>query len=220
MACAVKICGLKDEANLRAAVAAGAHYVGFVHYQKSPRHISLEHATALKKLLPNNVECVLVVVNPDDALLQAAAYSITPDYIQLHGSETVARVAEIRAQYPKQKLIKALGISTRQDLASAKDFEPLVEMLLFDAKPLLLPLPEGEGILPGGNGIAFDWKILQGFQSPTPWLLSGGLTAENVADAIRQSSAMMVDVSSGVESSAGVKEAGKIKAFIEAAHNE
>ena len=274
----VKICGLSEEATLQAAVAAGAAFVGLVHFAKSPRHVSLAKAAELKKLLPAHVKSVLVVVNPDDALLADIATILAPDYIQLHGDETPTRVAEIRKKYPTQKLIKAISVSTQTDIGRAKDFEPHVEMLLFDAlsSPASLssstPLagrteggngyfgagpntlwnnevlenseavaeyilavlngtvppptppvngggevnaaPQGEGILPGGNGITFDHTLLAGFQSPLSWLLSGGITAENVAIAIAQSGAKIVDVSSGVESARGVKDAAKIKNFI------
>jgi phosphoribosylanthranilate isomerase len=206
----IKICGLSEEAALRAAVESGADYVGFVHFEPSPRHVSLAHAATLQTLLPAHVESVLVVVNPDDALLADIAHTLRPAYIQLHGSESPTRVADIRRQYPAQKIIKALPISAKDDLSQASGFEPLVDMMLFDSKP---------GPLPGGNGVAFDWTLLKGFSGTTPWMLSGGLTAENVAGAIAQSGAVMVDVSSGVERSAGIKDADKIRRFIAAAQS-
>ena len=212
----IKICGLSEETTLRAAIDAGADMIGFVHFPKSPRHVSLERAAELKKLLPVHIASVLVLVNPNDALLAEIAATVSPSYLQLHGNETPARIAEIRTKYPAQKLIKALAISTKDDVSAAKEFETLVDMLLFDATPPI-PNPQSPIPLPGGNGIAFDWKVLQGFQSKQPWLLSGGLTAENVQQALRESGAKMVDVSSGVESQPGIKDADKIKAFLTAA---
>lgn len=177
--------------------------VGFVHFPKSPRHVSLEHAAELKKLLPAHVKSVVVTVNPDDVLVDNIIRIVKPDYIQLHGNETAMRIAEIHA---KMKVIKAIPITTPDDIV-----EMACDMLMFDAKP-----PTGAE-LPGGNGISFDWKILKGFQTMRPWMLSGGLTPENVAEAICQSGATIVDVSSGVEREPGVKDAGKIQAFIKAA---
>ena len=213
----VKICGLSEETTLRAAIDAGANMIGFVHFSKSPRHVSLARAAELKKLLPENVASVVVLVDADDALIDDIVRIINPTYLQLHGSETPTRIAEIRAKYPAQKLIKALAVSTKEELSAAAQYELLVDAFLFDAKP---PTTNHQPItaLPGGNGVAFDWKILHGFNTTRPWLLSGGLTLENVQQAIRMSGAKMVDVSSGVESKASVKDAGKIKAFIEAVH--
>ncbi|MDX2073187.1 MAG: phosphoribosylanthranilate isomerase [Alphaproteobacteria bacterium] len=199
----VKICGLSEESTLRAAIDAGADMVGFVHFPKSPRHVSLARAAELKKLLPPNVKSVIVTVNPSDDLVNEILGIVNPDYIQLHGNETLDQIAQIHA---KTGIIKAIPVSTPDDIV-----EMACDMLMFDAKP-----PK-EASLPGGNGIAFDWKILKGFQTMRPWMLSGGLTPENVQQAIRESGATFVDVSSGVENKPGVKDAGKIKAFIETA---
>lgn len=208
MPCHVKICGISNEPTLHAAVNGGAHYIGFVHFPKSPRHVTLERAAELKALLPVNVSSVLVVVNPDDALLANISKTLAPDYLQLHGDESPERVSGIKKAYPSQKLIKAISVSGPQDLLKAASYEPYVDMLMFDAKA-----PAGSE-LPGGNGISFDWKILHGFKSLVPWMLSGGLTPENVAVAIQQSGAKIVDVSSGVESAPGKKDAARIQAFI------
>lgn len=218
MSISVKICGLKDEANLRAAVNAGANYVGFVHYAKSPRHIEPATMIPLLATLPDDVAHVSVVVDPADALLAELHQinEIRRGYVQLHGHETPERMQEIKTKFKGMSLIKAIPVDSADDLSPEKinPFLMIADMLLFDAKP-----PKG-AVLIGGNGVSFDWKILQGFQSTIPWLLSGGLKAENVQTAIRESGTMMVDVSSGVESAAGVKDAEKIKAFIEAARNE
>jgi len=207
----VKICGLSEEATLHAAVDAGAALVGFVHFLKSPRHVSLARAAKLTSLLPPSVLSVLVLVDPDDELLDEITATAPMDYLQLHGNETPARLADIRKRYTQQKIIKAIALTTPADLRLARAYEHFADMLLFDAKAPV------ESSIPGGNGITFDWTLLAGFQSPLPWLLSGGLTPENVAEAIKQSGAKMVDVSSGVEQKPGVKDAGKINAFIEAA---
>jgi len=208
MPCQIKICGLSDEASIHVAIHAGANYIGLVHFAKSPRHVSLKQAAMLRKQLLPPIKSVLVVVNPDDALLENIIKNVKPDYIQLHGHETPARTAEIHTQYPTQKLIKAIPISTKEDLAQVKDYTPSIDMFLFDAMP-----PKNTN-LPGGNGVAFDWKILQGFRCTKPWILSGGLTGDNVQHAIRQTGAKLVDVSSGVESTAGKKDPTKIKGFI------
>jgi len=209
----VKICGLSDEATLLAANHAGAHYIGFVHFPKSPRHVSLERAAELKKMLHFRIRSVVVLVDPDDALLGDVATIVTPDYIQLHGKESPERVREIREKFPTLQIIKAFSVATSADLEPAKDYEQVAHMLMFDAKA-----PK-DATLPGGNGIAFDWHIMSRFKSKLPWILSGGLTPENVNAAIKQSGAQIVDVSSGVEREPGVKDAGKIKRFIQAAHS-
>ncbi len=207
----VKICGLSEELSLLDAIGAGADYVGFVHYPRSPRHISLKRAAELKSLLPSRVKSVLVIVDPDDTLLLEISTVLKPDYIQLHGNETAEHIAEIRRLYPQQKLIKAIAVSSEQDLEIAKQYSANIDMLLFDAKP------SADSLLPGGNGIVFDWNIMKNFQAPLPWILSGGLNADNVKEAIIKSAAEIVDVSSGVETIAGQKNSAKIKEFIKAA---
>ncbi len=209
----VKICGLADEAAVKATVAAGADYLGFVHFLKSPRHVSLERAAELKKLLPASVSSVLVVVDPDDALVQQINV-LKPAAIQLHGKESPERVAEIKSKLPDVKIMKAISVKSADDVAAARRYIDAVDMLLFDARA-----PELPTMLPGGNGLSFDWAFLKNREFEKPWFLSGGLTPENVREAITSSGARMVDVSSGVESAPGVKDIVRIQAFIKAAKN-
>lgn len=206
----VKICGLSDETSLDAAIAGGARYIGLVFFPKSPRNVSLDQAAALANRARGKVQIVAVTVDADDALLQALAARVRPDFLQLHGAETAARIAAARP-FAKIGLIKAIPLATDKDLAAVSPLASLVDAFLFDAKP-----PAGAH-LPGGNGAAFDWQILAGFRSPRPWFLSGGLTLDNVQEAIAASKAAAVDVSSGVEISPGVKDRGKILAFLAAA---
>ncbi|MDX1975132.1 MAG: phosphoribosylanthranilate isomerase [Rickettsiales bacterium] len=213
MSIAVKICGLTDPASVAAAVSAGTRYVGFVFYPASPRHISVAQAAALKATLPTSVASVSVLVDPDDALLASIERELRPDYLQLHGKETPERLKQIRTLCPSSKIIKALSVRTGDDIAQAGRYIEACDMLLFDAKP-----PQLAGMLPGGNGLSFDWTLLNNRTFARPWFLSGGLNGENVADAIRHSGATMVDVSSGVEQSPGVKDAQLITQFIAAAH--
>lgn len=204
-----KICGITDTAAMDAAITGGARFIGLVFFTKSPRHLSLESAAALAERARGRAEIVAVTVDADDALLGAIARAVRPDWVQAHGSEGPARVAELR-RFAGRGVIKALGIARSEDLAQAAAFEPAADMLLFDAKA-----PPGG--LPGGNAAAFDWKILAGRRFSRPWLLSGGLTPENVAEAIAASEAALVDVSSGVESAPGLKDAVKIAEFLAAA---
>ena len=206
----VKICGLSTPESVAAAARAGADLVGFVTFPKSPRHIEPAHAAALKAHIPHGIPVVSVLVDPDDALLREISETLRPDYIQLHGSETAERLREIKQLFGF-KIIKAVKVATRADIEAASRYYNVADMLMFDATP-----PKGAA-LPGGNGIAFDWELLKGKSFPLPWFLSGGLSAENVASALRMSGAQMVDVSSGVEVSAGVKDEQKIESFIKAA---
>jgi phosphoribosylanthranilate isomerase len=211
MSTTVKICGISSEDMLKAAVSCGADKIGFVHFAKSPRHIELKRSAELKEQLPAHVESVIVVVNPDDALLSQIVGVIHPAYIQLHGKESPERVKEIHAKFPKQKLIKAVSVRNGDDIAKVHAYAAYVDLLMFDAKA-----PESSA-LPGGNGLSFDWELLKNREFDKPWILSGGLTPENVKEAIEITGATAVDVSSGVESSPGVKDAALIKAFINAA---
>jgi phosphoribosylanthranilate isomerase len=211
----VKICGLKDQESLQAAVAAGADLVGFVHYAPSPRHVSPESAVKLRHELPAHVKSVALLVNPDDQTIREVQQILNPDYIQLHGKETPERVNDIKAMFPELKIIKAIGISEAGDLDAVTGYAPLVDIMMFDAKP-----PKTPDALPGGNGVAFDWTLLKGLQLSTPWMLSGGLTPRNVRDAMTQSGAKMIDVSSGVEQAPGVKDPQRIEAFIQAAKHQ
>lgn len=205
----VKICGLRDAGSVAVAAQAGARYVGFVFFEKSPRNVSLSQATALALEVPMGVAKVALTVNASDDFLDALTAQVPLDMLQLHGQESPARVAEIRARYGLP-VMKAVGIATASDLAAIAAYEAVADQILLDAKP-----PKGAK-LPGGNGHAFDWGMLKGFQWQKPWMLAGGLTLANVAEAIRISGAQQLDLSSGVESAPGVKDPALIKAFIEA----
>ncbi|MDE3015308.1 MAG: phosphoribosylanthranilate isomerase [Pseudomonadota bacterium] len=223
----VKICGLNDEAAVQAAIKAGADFAGFVFYPGSPRHIALKRAAELNALLPPRIKSASVLVDPDDALLAEVRSILKPDYVQLHGNETPRRLREIKKTFPNIKIIKAISVHGGDDVAQAGMFYDCADMLMFDAASFpaersdalesCRPREGGDPVLPGGNGLAFDWVLLARRELPLPWFLSGGLTPENVADAIRISGAGMIDVSSGVERERGVKDASLIEAFIKAA---
>lgn len=207
----VKICGLRTDADVAAAASAGASYVGFVFYPKSPRNVSFREAAALAVDVPMGVAKVALVVNADDAFLDGLTAAVPLDMLQLHGSETPTRVAEVKARYGLP-VMKAVGIADASDLAQIDAYAAVADQLLIDAKP-----PKNAD-LPGGNGLAFDWTLLAGRKYWTvPWMLAGGLTAVNVAEAVRRTGATQVDVSSGVEGLVGVKDAGLISAFLAAA---
>jgi phosphoribosylanthranilate isomerase len=207
----VKICGLRTGADVAAAASAGASYVGFVFYPKSPRNVSFQEAAALAVDVPMGVAKVALVVNADDAFLDDLTAAVPLDMLQLHGSETPTRVAEVKARYGLP-VMKAVGIADASDLAQIDAYAAVADQLLIDAKP-----PKNAD-LPGGNGLAFDWTLLAGRKYWTvPWMLAGGLTADNVAEAVRLTGATQVDVSSGVEGLVGVKDAGLISAFLAAA---
>jgi len=214
MPVAIKICGLTDIQAVRAVTDARADYVGFVYFAGSPRHIELSRAAELKALLPATIRSVSVLVDPDDGLLEQVQSQLAPDYVQLHGKETPQRLHAIRQRFPAIKIIKALRIRTADDVAQAMHFTPHADMLLFDAKP-----PELPGMLPGGNGLAFDWALLRNREFALPWFLSGGLQPDNAAEAIRRTGAAIVDVSSGVERAPGVKDAALIHDFVKAARS-
>lgn len=207
----VKICGLRTVADVMAAADAGASYVGFVFFPKSPRNVTIDEAAALAIEVPMGVAKVALVVNADDAFLDALTAKVPLDMLQLHGSETPARVAEVKARY-SLPVMKAIGISTAADLEKIDTYAAVADQLLIDAKP-----PK-DANLPGGNGNAFDWQLLAGRKYWTkPWMLAGGLTMDNVASAIATTGATQVDLSSGVESAPGVKDPALIHAFIAAA---
>jgi len=207
----VKICGLRTVADIMAAADAGAAYVGFVFFPKSPRNVSFSEAAALAIEVPLGVAKVALVVNPDDAFLDELTAAVPLDMLQLHGSETPERVAEVKARYGLP-VMKAIGIAGAGDLAQIDTYAAVADQLLIEAKP-----PKGSD-LPGGNGVTFDWSLLAGRKYWTkPWMLAGGLTMDNVAAAIATTGATQVDLSSGVESTPGVKDPALIKAFIAAA---
>ncbi len=210
----VKICGLKDEASLEAAIAAGADYVGFVHFPKSPRHVDLATAARLATVARASeaARSVVLLVDPDDDLLARVDAEVAPDIVQLHGRESLERVAEVE-NLVRAEILKAAAVATRGDVEAAAPYlaPGFADMLLFDAKPP----PSAE--LPGGNGLSFDWSILDGLADAFPFWLAGGLTPENVAEAVRLTRAAVVDVSSGVETAPGVKDAAKMQRFVSAA---
>ena len=206
----VKICGLSTIETLAAALDAGADRVGLVFYPKSPRHVSIERARTLAALARGRVEIVALTVDADDDRLAEICAAIDPDMLQLHGRESPERVAAIRARFGRP-VIKAVGLSSVQDLASASDYAGVADELLFDAKPP----PDAER--PGGNGVAFDWRILGALDLKVPFMLSGGLAPDTVGDAVRITQAPAVDVSSGVESAPGLKQPELIAAFVAAA---
>ena len=206
----VKICGLTDAASVAAAVDAGAAYVGFVFFPKSPRHLAIGAAGALALDVPPGVAKVVLTVDADDATLDAITAAVPVDMLQLHGAEDPARVAAVRARYGLP-VMKAVGVAEEADLARIDDYAQVADQLLIDAKP------PRDADLPGGNGLAFDWRLIAGRRWPVPWMLAGGLTPDNVGAAIRLTGARQVDVSSGVEAAPGVKDADRITAFCAAA---
>ncbi|MGE5475917.1 MAG: phosphoribosylanthranilate isomerase, partial [Bacteroidales bacterium] len=205
MAVQVKICGLNDEDAIDAALEAGADFLGFVFFAKSPRAVTAEQAAELTQFI-EGAQKVGLFVDPDDALLDEVTSHLRLDLLQFHGSETPERLAQVREEYGVP-VMKVIPVATTADLAAAEPFYDVVDWLLFDAKP-----PKGSD-LPGGNAVSVDWSILKGFKCPVPWMLAGGLTAANVAEAIKATGAKAVDVSSGVESSPGAKDPAKIQAF-------
>ncbi|WP_374545622.1 phosphoribosylanthranilate isomerase [Rhodoblastus sp.] len=210
MSVLVKICGLKRPEPLEAALDAGADMVGFVFFEKSPRHLDLAAARALSAQTRGRAQKVALVVDADDARIADIVEALAPDWLQLHGAETPERVASLRATFGLP-ILKAIGLADRADLARAKPYEKVSDRLLFDAKP-----PK-DAVLPGGNGLPFDWTLLRDHAVGGDWMLSGGLDAQNVAEAIRLTGARAVDVSSGVEDAPGEKSVDKIRAFIAAA---
>ena len=206
----VKICGLKTPATMQAALDAGADYVGLVFFERSPRNVSIELAAELADLASGRAKVVVLLVDPGDGMVDRIMPYIAPDVLQLHGSETPARVAEIKRR-TGATIMKAIKVETAADAASALDYAGIADLILFDAKA-----PK-DAILPGGNGLTFDWRVLDDVKGKVPYMLSGGLTSGNVAEAIRRTGATRVDVSSGVELAPGEKDAALIRAFIAAA---
>lgn len=206
----IKICGLSTPETLDAALGAGADWVGFVRFARSPRHVELEAARVLSRQAKGRAGRVVLLVDPDDAALAAAIEAIAPDLIQLHGRESPERVAEIRTS-TGLPVMKALGIAGAADLAAIPAYAAVADRLLLDAKA-----PPGAA-LPGGNGVSFDWSLLAGADLPAGLMLSGGLGPENVAEALARTGLRAVDVSSGVESAPGIKDPARIAAFVTAA---
>lgn len=206
----VKICGVKTAADVEAVARAGAAYVGLVFFARSPRFLSLEAARQVALAAPEGLAKVALTVDASDAELDAIIEAVPLDMLQLHGAETAERVAEVRARYGLP-VMKAVGVASEEDLPKILEMSFAADQILVDAKA-----PKGS-VLPGGNGLAFDWRLVAQRRWLKPWMLAGGLTPDNVAEAVRLTGARQVDVSSGVESAPGVKDAAKIAAFVGAA---
>jgi phosphoribosylanthranilate isomerase len=206
----VKICGVRTPGDVQACADAGAAYIGLNFFAKSPRYVTAEMARVLALAAPPGLAKVALTVDADDATLDALVGAMPLDMLQLHGHETPARVAEVRARYGLP-VMKAIGIADEADLAGLMEMSLAADQILIDAKP-----PKGAA-LPGGNGLTFDWRLLVGRTWLRPWMLSGGLHAGNVAEAVRLTGAHQVDLASGVESAPGIKDHAKIAAFVAAA---
>ena len=204
----VKICGLATVDDVRSCADAGANYMGLVFFQKSPRNITLPAARELALAAPVGLAKVALVVNPSDAELDAITGTVPLDMLQLHGRETPERVAEVKARYGLP-VMKAVGIADGDDLPKLESYFGVADQILVDAKP-----PKG-GELPGGNGLSFDWRLIAGRRWPCPWMLAGGLTPENVAEAVKMTGTKQVDVSSGIEDAPGQKNAELIQKFVQ-----
>ena len=206
----VKICGLSTAETLDAALAGGAAYVGFMFFAASPRNIDLESAARLARAARDRAAIVAVTVDPDDALVDRLARILAPDFIQLHGKESPARVREVAAR-GKAGVIKAVSVGGEADVVAAREYETVADHLMFDAKP------DPAAGRPGGAGIRFDASVLSGQRFERPWFLAGGLDPWNVEEAKKASGAPLLDVSSGVERGPGLKDPALIRAFLDAA---
>lgn len=206
----VKICGLSTQETLEATIKAGADMAGFVFFDKSPRHIDFDTARDLGRLAAGRIAKVALTVDAGDEALSQIIAALGPDLLQLHGGESLERMRAVKSRFGLP-VMKAIGVSTIEDVRSATAFEGVADILLFDAKPA------PNATVPGGAGVAFDWRLLQGLDPEGNWMLSGGLDTENVAEALRLTGAPGVDVSSGVESARGVKDVERIAAFVKAA---
>jgi phosphoribosylanthranilate isomerase len=205
----IKICGLKTEAALAAALAGGASHVGFIFFAKSPRYVEPAEAGRLRQGAIGKAQAVAVTVDADDAFLDEIVAKMHPDMLQLHGAETPERVAEVKARYGLP-VMKVFSVSEAADLDRIKPYAGIADRFMFDAKP-----PKGSQ-LPGGNGVAFDWRILAGLDAGLDYMLSGGLNAANIGDALRSANPPAIDISSGVESAPGVKDPALIEQFFRA----
>lgn len=205
-----KICGVSTPDALAAAAAGGARWIGLVFFPRSPRAVTPEQAAALVAGMGPQPQTVALLVDPDDALIERVVRAVRPDLLQLHGEESPRRVAQVRERWGVP-VMKAVKIARAEDLAPATDYEPVADRLLFDAKP---PKTMADA-LPGGNAVSFDWRLLAGRRWQRPWMLSGGLHAGNLREAVEISGASAVDVSSGVEDAPGRKSPDKIRAFLE-----
>ena len=207
----VKICGLRTPEAVEATASSGASHIGFNFFPPSPRSVTPKVAGDLAAHVPEGVKIVALVVDADDALFDAIWTNLHPDIFQLHGKESPDRVREIRDRFGA-KVMKVIRVADNADARSAEAYDGIVDFILFDAKP-----PKDQNILPGGNGLVFDWMALTAYRGNTPWMLAGGLDASNVADAIRVTGAKAVDTASGAEDAPGVKNPAKIQAFVSAA---
>jgi phosphoribosylanthranilate isomerase len=203
----VKICGITNKQDMDAIIKYDAHYAGLMFFEKSPRFIETELARQLSLHAGNKIKKVAVAVNPDTRFLDEIVGNVPLDFIQLHGQETPERVKEIKLKY-QLPVIKAIGISEAKDLKLVSIFSEVSDQLLIDAKP-----PKSS-ILPGGNGLSFDWSLIKNIEFDCPWLLAGGLNSKNAANAIDLTGATQLDLSSGVERSPGVKDENKIASFM------
>ncbi len=210
MSVSVKICGLSDEAAVAAAVEGRAAMCGFVFFEASPRYVTPQRAGELTRNIPETIIRVGLVVDADDDTLAEIVATAGIGMLQLHGAETPGRAKDIRERFGLP-VMKVLPVAVADDFAQAKNYESIADRLMFDARP-----PEGAA-RPGGNALAFDWALLAGKKFALPWMLAGGLSAENLSEAVKTSGAGFVDVSSGVEDAPGVKNADKIRAFLAAA---
>lgn len=206
----VKICGITSPLAMEQAAEAGARYTGLVFFEKSPRNVTIEQARVIALAAPIGVAKVALTVNADDAFLESMLDQVAIDMIQLHGKETPERVADVKAKFGLP-VMKAIGVATQDDLAQLEVYAKVADQILVDAKP-----PKGAD-LPGGNGLAFDWNLLAGRRWTLPWMLAGGLTPQTAKLAIDMTGARQLDVSSGVETSPGVKDVAKMRAFVQAA---
>jgi phosphoribosylanthranilate isomerase len=209
----VKICGITSAPALQAAVEAGANYIGLVCYPKSPRHLEMPDAGRIAGEARGRISIVSLLVDPDDETLTRTLSAVRPDLIQLHGGETPARVADIKARF-HLPIIKAVRIGHARDVDHANGYTGIADIILFDAKP-----PEAHAALPGGTGHSFDWRLIAGWKGRPDFMLSGGLNPDNVQPAINTTGATAVDVSSGVETAPGVKSPELIRRFVFAARN-
>jgi len=208
----VKICGLREARHVRAAVDTGARYLGFNFFPPSPRYVTVAQAAALMADVPAGIAKVALTVDASDSELDEITSVLGVDMLQLHGLESPDRVAEIQARFGLP-VMKAVGVADESDLPALLEYSRVADQILVDAKP-----PK-DAELPGGNGLTFDWRLIAGRRWAVPWMLAGGLTAGNVAEAVRLTGAQVVDVSSGVETAPGVKDTRKIQDFIAAARS-
>lgn len=209
MALDIKICGLKTDEAMAAALAGGASHVGFIFFAKSPRYVEPAEAGRLRQAAIGKAKAVAVTVDADDAFLDQIVEKMRPDMLQLHGTETPERVAAVKARYGLP-VMKVFSVSEAADLDRIKPYVGIADRFMFDAKP-----PKGSQ-LPGGNGVAFDWRILAGLDAGLDYMLSGGLNAANIGDALRSANPPAIDISSGVESAPGVKDPALIEQFFRA----